>query len=526
MADSQRMSPERRRLTCAVLLSLVIHASLLSLTFGGQGLWLPGFGFRWQDRGIEARDLRVEVVPAQVKATEPAVTLVAVPVKQAWVEQPVARWPALTPSVHSAPTPRRNAAAIMREAHPTGGVDPSPDAASGGTPAPVPMPAERPGDTAPTPVAAAPVIALDRTDEDTWVVPATPGMPSPDIAAAPSAASPETAIPSLRDGGDEVRARVDQEEQERAVEPAKPDPLGQDVQRHAEQLEVSRQDAARQEAAREENVRLEAEREEAARQAADLQEVARHVAAQTEAARAEAARIEAARAEAARTEAAQIEAAREAARVDAARIEDARIEAARIEAARIESARAESARAEAARAEAARIEAARVEAVRAEAARIKVAQEEDERREAVRRAIGRQLDEEADRRAAAARQSPSWGSARRYRLFGRTDPNAELILWVEAWSRKIELNMTFDMVREAAKQPHTDPLVTVAIRSDGSVESVTFVQSSGVAAIDEAIRRIVDSQRPYQVFPPDLAREYDVIELRRTWHFDMAIRPY
>ena len=86
--------------------------------------------------------------------------------------------------------------------------------------------------------------------------------------------------------------------------------------------------------------------------------------------------------------------------------------------------------------------------------------------------------------------------------------------------------MTFDMVREAAKQPHTHPLVTVAIRSDGSVESVTFVQSSGVAAIDEAIRRVVHSQTPYQVFPPSLAREFDVIEIRRAWYFDMAIRLY
>ena len=88
------------------------------------------------------------------------------------------------------------------------------------------------------------------------------------------------------------------------------------------------------------------------------------------------------------------------------------------------------------------------------------------------------------------------------------------------------MNMTFEMVREAAKQRHADPLVTVAIRSDGSVESVTIVQSSGVAAIDDAIRRIVQSQAPYQVFPPGLAREYDVIEIRRTWYFDMAIRLY
>ena len=36
---------------CGVLaLSLLFHALLLSLTFGGQGLGLPGFGFPWQDR--------------------------------------------------------------------------------------------------------------------------------------------------------------------------------------------------------------------------------------------------------------------------------------------------------------------------------------------------------------------------------------------------------------------------------------------------------------------------------------------
>ena len=69
-------------------------------------------------------------------------------------------------------------------------------------------------------------------------------------------------------------------------------------------------------------------------------------------------------------------------------------------------------------------------------------------------------------------------------------------------------------------------MVTVAIRSDGSVESVTFVVSSGVAGIDEAVRRIVESQRPYQPFPPGLAREFDVIEIRRTWHFDVAVRLY
>ena len=73
---------------------------------------------------------------------------------------------------------------------------------------------------------------------------------------------------------------------------------------------------------------------------------------------------------------------------------------------------------------------------------------------------------------------------------------------------------------------HKPPVVTVAIRHDGAVESVAFVVSSGVADIDDAVRRIVQSQLPYPAFSPALAREFDVIEIRRTWHFDMAIRLY
>src|ERR1700687_2662813 len=93
-ANTQRMSPEHRRLTHALLLSLLIHTLLLSLTFGSQGRWLLGFGFPWQDRRIEVPDLRVVVVPARVTATEPAVTPVAEPSQQVWVEQAVARGPA------------------------------------------------------------------------------------------------------------------------------------------------------------------------------------------------------------------------------------------------------------------------------------------------------------------------------------------------------------------------------------------------------------------------------------------------
>ena len=143
------MSTEHRRLKQALLLSLLIHTLLLSLTFGGQGHWLPGFGFPWQARRIEAPDLRVLVVPAQVAAVEPAVTPVAEPLRQAWLEQPVASGPPLAPFVYRAPTLRPTAAAIVPEAEPRAERNPGTDAAIGAAPVQMPLRADRPGDTAP-----------------------------------------------------------------------------------------------------------------------------------------------------------------------------------------------------------------------------------------------------------------------------------------------------------------------------------------------------------------------------------------
>jgi hypothetical protein len=353
---------------------------------------------------------------------------------------------------------------------------------------------------------------MKRSEAATLVTPAAPLATAPEIAAASGASSPETVVPAPRDDGSTVQEGTDAAARARAVELARVDRSEQEVQTQLAQREMTLKENARLEAERQEVARLEAERAEQARLEAERQEVARQAAARQEAARQEAERAANARMEAER---------------QAARQEAARQGAARQDAERVASARLEAERREAAQQAAARQEAARQEAVRREA------EQEEAKREARLRAIGRQLDEEAARRTAAAAAAgtptkplPSSSSVRRGRLFGRSDPNVELIRYAEAWARKIELNMTIDMVREALKRPYTNPLVTVAIRSDGSVESVTFVMSSGVAEIDEAIRRIVQSQVPYQSFPPALAREYDVIEIRRTWYFDVAVRLY
>lgn len=395
------------------------------------------------------------------------------------------------------------------------------------------------------------VTASTRPDVNLPIAPNAPPVRAPTNSEARNIPMQGSEVPAP---SNEAQKQIEKATRERALEQEKQSAerlrqaeLTADAQREV-QREAARQDAARAEQiARSEAARMEAERVEQARlarQEKERAEAARLAQTQLQAAGQDALKQELARQAAAKQEAAQQERARqEQAKLDAARQAEARQEAARQERTRQEQAKLdaarqaqtqlEAARQDAIKQETARQESAKQDAARQERAKQELAQRERTEQEAKReerlRAIGKQLAEEAAQRDAASNRPshtplPTVSSLRRGWLLGRADPNGELVLYAEAMSRKIELNMTFDMVREAVKQPHTRPIVTVAIRADGSVEKVTFVVSSGVPAIDDAIRKVVASQAPYPAFSPALARQYDVIEIRRTWVFDIAIR--
>jgi hypothetical protein len=113
---------------------------------------------------------------------------------------------------------------------------------------------------------------------------------------------------------------------------------------------------------------------------------------------------------------------------------------------------------------------------------------------------------------------------RRRALVARTNRNLVLTMYAEGWRQRIELNAALEALNIAKSAAHVDPVVTVGVRSDGSIESIVFDRTSGVVEIDDAIRRIVVALAPYAAFPPDLANDYDVIEIRRVWTFETALR--
>lgn len=60
----------------------------------------------------------------------------------------------------------------------------------------------------------------------------------------------------------------------------------------------------------------------------------------------------------------------------------------------------------------------------------------------------------------------------------------------------------------------------VTVRSDGSLEDIQILQSSGYAVLDEAAMRIVRMAAPYSPFPEELRATTDKLEIVRTWQFE------
>lgn len=92
--------------------------------------------------------------------------------------------------------------------------------------------------------------------------------------------------------------------------------------------------------------------------------------------------------------------------------------------------------------------------------------------------------------------------------------------YVEAWRAKVERigNLNYPEIARTRKI-YGSLTLTVSIRSDGSVESVEISRPSGQPILDAAAMRIVKLAAPYSPFPPDIAKDVDILSITRTWTF-------
>ena len=106
------------------------------------------------------------------------------------------------------------------------------------------------------------------------------------------------------------------------------------------------------------------------------------------------------------------------------------------------------------------------------------------------------------------------------RFVGARAEEYRLARYVEDWRAKIERigNLNYPEAARSLKL-YGSLLLTVSIRSDGSVESVEINRSSGHRVLDAAAVKIVEMSAPFAVFPPDIKRDTDVLHITRTWMF-------
>jgi periplasmic protein TonB len=92
--------------------------------------------------------------------------------------------------------------------------------------------------------------------------------------------------------------------------------------------------------------------------------------------------------------------------------------------------------------------------------------------------------------------------------------------YVEQWRQSIEKIGTRYYPEEARRRKLYGSLVmTVHIRSDGSVEKVEIDRSSGSRLLDTAARRAVDLASPFPPFPPAVRKDWDILSISRTFSY-------
>jgi protein TonB len=96
----------------------------------------------------------------------------------------------------------------------------------------------------------------------------------------------------------------------------------------------------------------------------------------------------------------------------------------------------------------------------------------------------------------------------------------ELAQYVEDWRHKIERVGTLNYPHAARQQKLFGSLqLTVAIKADGSVESVVIDRPSGKKILDHAALRIVELAAPFAPLPGGVRKSTDILHITRTWTF-------
>jgi protein TonB len=121
--------------------------------------------------------------------------------------------------------------------------------------------------------------------------------------------------------------------------------------------------------------------------------------------------------------------------------------------------------------------------------------------------------------AQISRQTEAYQERPRRRFIGSSAQEYRFAQYVEDWRLKVERIGNLNYPDDARGRVYGRLLLTVAIKSDGSLDKVEVVRSSGHQVLDRAAERIVRMASPYARFPANIRRDTDILVITRTWTF-------
>jgi len=117
------------------------------------------------------------------------------------------------------------------------------------------------------------------------------------------------------------------------------------------------------------------------------------------------------------------------------------------------------------------------------------------------------------------RQISDYNKRPRRLTFGVNAIGVTYARYVTDWASRIEQIGTERYPAEARGRLYGSLVITVEIDKHGNVVDIVINRKSEHEVLNRAVKEIVFAGAPYEPFPPEMAREGDILQIVRTWTF-------
>jgi protein TonB len=97
---------------------------------------------------------------------------------------------------------------------------------------------------------------------------------------------------------------------------------------------------------------------------------------------------------------------------------------------------------------------------------------------------------------------------------------SDVAVYLDAWKRRVEQVGTLHFPNEARRRSLSgNPVIEVALASNGSLVNAQVRRSSGHPELDSAAIAILKLATPFEAFPAGLAARHEVLRFAYEWQF-------